>query len=109
MLMPWYPAAVVVFGLGNILFNVIGHIGYELYPACWNRIPILRWKTPTMHHYLHHQMVGGNYGLYFRWWGKLCSTEFKGFEAHYDNFFAAKPIQAPENLHARSIVTSDAN
>jgi Delta7-sterol 5-desaturase len=109
MLMPWHPAAVAAFGLGNILFNVIGHLGYELYPARWNRIPLLRWKTPAMHHYLHHQMVGGNYGLYFRWWDKLCGTEFKDFEARYDKFFAVKPTQTPENLRTLSTLTSDAN
>jgi sterol desaturase/sphingolipid hydroxylase (fatty acid hydroxylase superfamily) len=91
IILPWHPASIAVFGVGSILFNVIGHLGYELYPSFWNRIPLLRWKTPAMHHYLHHQMIGGNYGLYFRWWDKLCGTEFKDFEARYDRLFASKP------------------
>jgi Delta7-sterol 5-desaturase len=107
MLMPWHPAAVAVYGVGSVLFNVIGHLGYELYPARWNRIPLLRWKTPAMHHYLHHQMVGGNYGLYFRWWDKLCGTEFKDFEARYDRLFATGPMQSPQALHTNSIFLRD--
>lgn len=108
MLMPWHPASVAVFGAGSVLFNVIGHLGYELYPARWNRIPLLRWKTPAMHHYLHHQMVGGNYGLYFRWWDKLCRTEIKDFEARYDRLFSKDPTQAGQDLHMRSTHTRDA-
>lgn len=108
MVMPWHPASMAVFGLGNILFNVIGHLGYELYPSFWNRIPLLRWKTPAMHHYLHHQMVGGNYGLYFRWWDKLCGTEFKDFEARYDRLFAKEPTTAAQNLRTLFTLTSDA-
>ena len=109
MLMPWHPAAVAVFGVGSVLFNVIGHLGYELCPASWNRIPMLRWKTPAMHHYLHHQMIGGNYGLYFRWWDKLCGTEIRDFEARYDRLFATKPTQAAHDLRILSTLTRDAN
>jgi Delta7-sterol 5-desaturase len=105
ILMPWHPTSLIVFGLGNIIFNVIGHLGYEVYPSFWNRIPLLRWKTPAMHHYLHHQMVGGNYGLYFRWWDKLCGTEFKDFEARYDRLFTVPSTQASQNLRTLSTNT----
>jgi Delta7-sterol 5-desaturase len=107
MLIPLHPAAVAVFAVGSVMFNVIGHLGYELYPARWNRIPLLRWKTPAMHHYLHHQMVGGNYGLYFRWWDKLCGTEIKDFEARYDRLFATKSAQIPQDIITLSSTTSD--
>ena len=98
MFLPWHPAAIIIYSFGNILFNVIGHLGYEIYPSRWNRIPLLRWKTPAMHHYLHHQMVGGNYSLYFRWWDKICGTEFKDFEARYDRLFAAASPQSSPDL-----------
>jgi sterol desaturase/sphingolipid hydroxylase (fatty acid hydroxylase superfamily) len=35
-------------------------------------------------------MVRGNYGLYFRWWDKICGTEFPDYEARYQALFAAK-------------------
>ena len=88
LVLPWHPVALGIFGLCQIAFNVIGHLGYEIYPAEWNRWPVLRWKTPGLHHYLHHQTVGCNYALYFRWWDKWCGTELQDFEARYDQIFA---------------------
>jgi Delta7-sterol 5-desaturase len=82
--------ALVIWGAGQILFNSLGHGGYEVYPANWCRIPILKWKTPAMHHYMHHQMVSGNYALYFRFWDKWCGTEFKDFDERYERFFQKK-------------------
>jgi len=43
---------------------------------------------------MHHQRVGGNYALYFRWWDRICGTEFKDFAARYDRLFAGTPPAA---------------
>jgi Delta7-sterol 5-desaturase len=109
MVLPWHPVALAIYGLGSLLFNIIGHLGYEIYPASWNRIPILRWKTTAMHHYLHHQMVGGNFGLYFRWWDKMCGTEFADYEARYDRFFAAASRKSSPRLETISTHLPDAS
>lgn len=93
---PWHPVSLMVYGTGSLAFNIIGHLGYELYPAKWNQLPGLRWKTPALHHYLHHQMVGGNFALYFRWWDRWCRTEFPDFEARYDRIFADPVGRADE-------------
>jgi sterol desaturase/sphingolipid hydroxylase (fatty acid hydroxylase superfamily) len=85
--LPWHWTAFAAAGTLQMLFNVIGHLGWEVYPRGWNRLPLLRWKTPTLHHYMHHQRVGGNYGLYFRWWDRICGTEFRDFELRYDAIF----------------------
>jgi sterol desaturase/sphingolipid hydroxylase (fatty acid hydroxylase superfamily) len=90
MVMPWHVSVPVIWGIGQILFNVIGHGGFEIYPRNWLRWPLARWKTPALHHYMHHQRVGGNYGLYFRIWDRLCGTEFKDFETRYDKIFEGK-------------------
>lgn len=89
IVLPWHSSIPVVWGLGQIFFNVIGHLGYEVYPSWWHRVPVLNQKTTATHHYLHHQMVGGNYGLYFRWWDKWCGTEFKNYERKFDSLFEA--------------------
>jgi sterol desaturase/sphingolipid hydroxylase (fatty acid hydroxylase superfamily) len=99
--LPWHPAAIALTGTLQMLFNVVGHLGYEVYPRGWNRVPVLRWKTPTLHHYMHHQRVGGNYGLYFRWWDKICGTEFKDFEARYDRLFETAPVAGRPDLDGR--------
>jgi len=92
LVIPWHPASLIIFGTLNILFNVIGHLGYEVYPRGWNRFPILRWKTAGLHHYMHHQRVGGNYALYFRWWDILCKTEFRDYEERYDRIFDKEAV-----------------
>ena len=86
--MPWHISIPVAWGFGQLALNVVGHLGYEVYPSWWHKVPILKLKNTAMHHYLHHQMVRGNYGLYFRWWDKMCGTEFRDFEKRYDALFA---------------------
>ncbi|MBB3358246.1 sterol desaturase/sphingolipid hydroxylase (fatty acid hydroxylase superfamily) [Novosphingobium capsulatum] len=96
LLLPWHVSIPVVWGLGQLALNVIGHLGYEVYPSWWLKVPVLKWKNTAMHHYMHHQMVRGNYGLYFRWWDKICGTEFKNLETKYDALFKdAKVAEVP--------------
>jgi sterol desaturase/sphingolipid hydroxylase (fatty acid hydroxylase superfamily) len=92
--LPWHNGSVAVFGLGVTLFNVIGHLGFEIYPKNWHKWPVLRWKTTAYHHYMHHQRSGGNYSLYFRFWDKLCGTEFKDYEARQEALFE-RDLAAP--------------
>lgn len=72
--MPLYVGTLVVFLLLSHFFNVIGHLGYEFFPrstwtSWWGS-----WNTTSTHHNLHHQHVSTNYGLYCKWWDKLCGT-----------------------------------
>jgi Delta7-sterol 5-desaturase len=92
LVMPWHAIPLTIFGLGVVLFNVIGHLGFEIYPRNWHKWPVLRWKTTAYHHYMHHQRSGGNYGLYFRFWDKLCGTEFKDYEARQSALFEREKV-----------------
>jgi sterol desaturase/sphingolipid hydroxylase (fatty acid hydroxylase superfamily) len=87
IVLPWHEIPLVIFGLGVTLFNVIGHFCFEIYPKNWHKWPVLRWKTTAYHHYMHHQRSGGNYGLYFRFWDRVCGTEFKDYEARQEALF----------------------
>lgn len=71
----WYLAG-FLFSLAN---NVYAHGGYELLPTFWERIPILRHKTTSLHHNMHHDRVRGNYALYFTWWDRWMGTEFDDY------------------------------
>lgn len=90
MVLPWHDGSLAVFGLGVVVFNVVGHLGFEIYPRNWHKWPVLGWKTTAYHHYMHHQRSGGNYGLYFRFWDRLCGTEFKDYEARQEALFDRK-------------------
>lgn len=73
--------------LAVMTFNgVTNHMGWEIYPRSW----VAGWWGRTMitasHHHLHHRHYRCNYGLYFRFWDRLCGT---------DRGWAAELVDAP--------------
>lgn len=64
----------------STLNNILGHNGFEWAPKWWDRVPLLRLKTPSIHHNLHHEKSRGNYGLYFTYWDRWMGTEFSDYE-----------------------------
>ena len=69
-----------VLGLAN---NLNSHLGYELLPRGWLRLPGLRWSTSATYHSLHHTRFHGNYGLMTRTWDRLFGTELPQYEATF--------------------------
>lgn len=69
----WF--AIMLFMTHMIARNVIGHSGYELFPARRSGRPLFDFLTTVTHHDLHHAQAGWNYGLYFTWWDRLMGTE----------------------------------
>jgi sterol desaturase/sphingolipid hydroxylase (fatty acid hydroxylase superfamily) len=53
-------------------------------PKNWVRIPLLKYKTASTHHNLHHEKFKGNYGLYFTFWDKWMKTEIAEYESKFD-------------------------
>jgi Delta7-sterol 5-desaturase len=89
-LVPTHVAVVGLFLLHMILRNAIGHCAHELFPWGWVRRGPLAWITPVSHHHFHHARNRGNYGLYFRWWDRLCGTEDADYLRHGDARFARR-------------------
>lgn len=89
-LMPISFTALIIWQVLQQGFNMIGHLGYEVYPSWWLTHPLFKWKTPSTHHNMHHELFKGNYGLYFTWWDKWCGTEFKNYESRYEQIFEQK-------------------
>ena len=77
------PVLVVVQGVG-LANNLMAHLGYELLPVWWLRVPLLRWSNTATFHSLHHTRYKGNYGLLTRLWDRLLGTELSGYEAAFD-------------------------
>ncbi|MBU6372367.1 MAG: sterol desaturase family protein [Alphaproteobacteria bacterium] len=78
---PW--VAFGLFMLHQIARNVLGHCGYELFPAGKNGKPLFDWMTTVTHHDLHHAYAGCNYGLYFTWWDRWMRTEHPEYHARF--------------------------
>jgi sterol desaturase/sphingolipid hydroxylase (fatty acid hydroxylase superfamily) len=57
-----------VMGVGN-------HMGWEMFPDRWIKGWFGRHIITASHHEEHHRRYTCNYGLYFRFWDKLCGTD----------------------------------
>ena len=57
------------------LMGVTNHMGWEMFPQRLVHGPAGRWLITASHHELHHQKYRCNYGLYFRFWDRICGTD----------------------------------
>ncbi|MFM8498475.1 MAG: sterol desaturase family protein [Chakrabartia sp.] len=69
-----------VAGLGLVLtimtiMGVGNHMGWEMFPRWLVHGRLGKWLITATHHEKHHQAYRGNYGLYFRFWDRLCGTD----------------------------------
>ncbi|MBL7716116.1 MAG: sterol desaturase family protein [Bdellovibrionales bacterium] len=68
LIVPVHPAILVIFLTTMTFLGVINHLGYEIYPRWFFRMPGNRFLISASNHHLHHSRVRYNYGLYFTWW-----------------------------------------
>jgi Delta7-sterol 5-desaturase len=66
--------------LGTVLaimtvMGVTNHMGWEVFPRFMSRGSLGAWLITASHHQRHHELYGCNYGLYFRFWDRLCGTD----------------------------------
>jgi lathosterol oxidase len=54
---------------------VLNHAGRELWPDRWVRSGVGALAITATHHSRHHTHMKTNYGLYFRFWDRLCGTD----------------------------------
>lgn len=64
--------ALQIIGLFN---NVNAHLGYELQPKWFVRVPPFSWLSSSTFHNQHHAHFTGNYGLMLRVWDRMFATE----------------------------------
>lgn len=82
--MPFHVSALLAFLLFMIIYNVYGHLGFELYPHQFNRNKIGKWINTSVNHNQHHKHFHGNYGLYFLFWDRLMGTIRKDYDHAFD-------------------------
>jgi Delta7-sterol 5-desaturase len=72
------PLHVAALGLVLTIMTIMGvtnHMGWEMFPKKMVNGLLGRWLITATHHQLHHDEYRGNYGLYFRFWDRLCGTD----------------------------------
>jgi uncharacterized protein (DUF2147 family) len=84
-----------------IVRNVVGHLGFEIFPRGWTKNKWLSWTTAVTHHNLHHERFNTNFGLYFSWWDRWMKTEDK---AYHEKFNEVK--SRPKNIEKKATNTS---
>lgn len=57
------------------LMGVTNHMGWELFPRRLVHSRLGGWLITASHHQRHHEEYRCNYGLYFRFWDRLCGTD----------------------------------
>ena len=83
-----------------MIYNVYGHLGWELYPKNFQRSLIGKWINTSINHNQHHQYFKGNYGLYFLWWDRWFGTLREDYNAKYDEVKERQQQLQPVNDRA---------
>jgi len=69
----------------SLVYNVYGHLGFELYPKGFNKHWLGKWINTSVSHNQHHQYFKGNYGLYFTVWDRLMGTLRKDYDSAFED------------------------
>lgn len=64
----------LVLGIMTVM-GVTNHMGWEIFPRAMWQGPLGAWLITASHHQRHHEEYGCNYGLYFRFWDRMCRTD----------------------------------
>ena len=74
-LIPIHVAALAMVLTVMTLMGVTNHMGWEMFPRRLVHSRLGNWLITASHHSRHHELYSCNYGLYFRFWDRLCATD----------------------------------
>ena len=74
-----------LFFILSLVYNVYGHLGYELYPRGFSKHWVGRWINTSVNHNLHHKHFNGNYGFYFLFWDRLMGTIREDYDEKFED------------------------
>lgn len=72
------PVHIAVLGMVLAIMTLMGvtnHMGWEMFPGKLVHAPLGYWLITASHHQRHHENYTCNYGLYFRFWDRMCGTD----------------------------------
>ncbi|XDD50564.1 sterol desaturase family protein [Leptospira sp. WS92.C1] len=82
-LFPVHTFALLIFMTFQIIRNVLGHSGYEMFPSWLLTNRILKYINTNTNHDMHHQYFRYNFGLYFTIWDEIFGTIHPDYEETY--------------------------
>jgi len=75
--------ATLVVALFTMLYNFMGHLGYEMFPDRFATNKFTKWSNTATHHNMHHKLFHWNFGLYFNFWDRLMGTQHPEYEKEF--------------------------
>jgi lathosterol oxidase len=72
------PVHVALLGVVLAIMTIMGitnHMSWEIFPRRLVHSSVGEWLITASHHQRHHEKFRCNYGLYFRFWDRLCGTD----------------------------------
>jgi Delta7-sterol 5-desaturase len=75
LLIPIHVGALLAVLAVMTVMGVTNHMGWEMFPRVLVQGPAGRWLITASHHQRHHKDYRCNYGLYFRFWDRICGTD----------------------------------
>lgn len=81
---PLHFTSLLIVSMWMIVFNVMGHLGFELFPKGFIRNNFVNWVNTSTNHNMHHKFITSNYGLYFNVWDKIFKTNHAKYESTFE-------------------------
>lgn len=98
--LPMHFSALIIFTIFSIVFNILGHTGYEFSPSGFTRHWLFKWINTPTHHNLHHSQSKHNYGLYFNIWDRLMGTNNPDYDQVFEQVKARAKVGLKESAVA---------
>ncbi len=77
------------------VMGVTNHMGWEMFPRRLVHSTLGNWLITASHHERHHEEYRCNFGLYFRFWDRLCATD-RGFSKRIVAGATHRDLKAPQ-------------
>jgi len=81
---PTHAFIIMLFMIFQIIYNVYGHLGYELFPKGFHKTRIGKYVNTSVAHNQHHARFHGNYGLYTLIWDRLFGTIREDYDKSFE-------------------------
>jgi sterol desaturase/sphingolipid hydroxylase (fatty acid hydroxylase superfamily) len=95
-LIPVHPMALAIFAMLSLIYNVYGHLGYEVMPRWLAKTPAGALLNKSAYHNNHHRAFRSNYGLYTVIWDRLFGTFDPRSEGLYDRATLVAAVRRPQ-------------
>lgn len=97
-IIPFHSLVILGFIIFMLIYNVYGHLGYEIYPRGFNKHWFGKWLNTSVNHNLHHKYHTGNYGLYFTIWDRLMGTTHEKYHEMFEEVTSRPPETVDSNV-----------